>query len=115
MWGQKAAGKLSMLRLGESSAQPPWPRPAHQPALAREVRHWRRTERGGADHTLRPNQMPSKAASATSARNRFKTTRMAGGRRGMSGFGGGAPTKSCRQTPATKQKAPLGHLLWGLV
>src|SRR4051794_10133942 len=34
-------------------------------------------------------QMPSRAASATSAKKTFRRTRTAGGRRGTSGFGGG--------------------------
>ena len=49
--------------------------------------------------------MLSSAASATSTRKPFIATSRMGGIRRTSGTGGGAPTKTCRQTAAEKQKA----------
>ena len=49
--------------------------------------------------------MLTRAASATSPRKPLTAISSTGGMRGVSGWGGGGPAKSWRQTAAPKQKA----------
>src|SRR6266487_6599572 len=54
---------------------------------------------------LRPNHIPTSAASATSARKPFTATKTQGGIRDTSTRGGGTPGSRWRHTAASKQNA----------